>query len=47
MAKKYTLTGGRKAFNGLLKSLIQLGVPTGSTVLLFSDGVQATNRADR
>ena len=38
MSKKYTLTGGRKAFNALLKSLIQLGVPTGSTVLLTVPG---------
>jgi deazaflavin-dependent oxidoreductase (nitroreductase family) len=38
VAKKYSLTGGRKAFNAFLKTLIQLGIPTGTTVLLTAPG---------
>lgn len=38
MTKTYALTGGRKAFNGVLKTLIRLGIPTGNTVLLTVPG---------
>jgi deazaflavin-dependent oxidoreductase (nitroreductase family) len=38
VAKKYRLTGGRKAFNAILTALIQLGIPTGSIVLLTVAG---------
>jgi deazaflavin-dependent oxidoreductase (nitroreductase family) len=38
VAKKYRLTRGRKAFNAILTALIQLGLPTGSTVLLTVAG---------
>jgi deazaflavin-dependent oxidoreductase (nitroreductase family) len=38
VAKTYSLSGGRKAFNAVLKTLIQLGIPTGTTVLLTVPG---------
>jgi deazaflavin-dependent oxidoreductase (nitroreductase family) len=38
VAKKFRLTGGRKAFNSFLKGLIQVGIPTGRTVLLTVPG---------
>ena len=38
MAKTYSLSGGTKAFNAFLKTLIQLGVPSGSTVVLTVPG---------
>jgi hypothetical protein len=38
VAKKYSLTGGIKAFNGFAKGLIRLGVPTGSIALLTAPG---------
>jgi deazaflavin-dependent oxidoreductase (nitroreductase family) len=38
VATTYSLTGGRKALNAFLKSLIQLGIPSGSTVVLTAPG---------
>jgi deazaflavin-dependent oxidoreductase (nitroreductase family) len=38
VAKTYSLTGGTKAFNTFLKSLIQLGIPSGSTFVLTVPG---------
>jgi deazaflavin-dependent oxidoreductase (nitroreductase family) len=40
VAKKYTLTGSTKAFNGFAKGLIRLGVPTGNIALLTVPGRQ-------
>lgn len=38
MAKTYRLSGGRKAFNQVMKGLIGLGVPTGNVYLLTVSG---------
>lgn len=38
VATTYSLTGGKKAFNGLVISLIKLGIPSGSTVVLTAPG---------
>jgi deazaflavin-dependent oxidoreductase (nitroreductase family) len=38
MAKKYSLTGGTKAFNALAKTLMQLRLPTGGIALLTVPG---------
>ena len=38
MSKKYTLTGGTKAFNSFVKGLIRLGVPTGPMFMLTVQG---------
>ena len=38
MAKTYSLTGGTTAFNAFLKSLIQLGIPSGGTVVVTARG---------
>lgn len=38
MAKKYTLDGATKTFNGLLKGLIGMGMPFGKTVILTVPG---------
>ena len=38
MAKKYSLTGATKAFNTFVKTLMQLGIPTGRVVLLTVPG---------
>ncbi len=38
MAKTFSLTGGRKTFNAFVKSLIQLGIPSGGTVVLTAPG---------
>jgi len=40
VAKKYTLDGGTKAFNGFLKGLIRLGLPTGPMFLLTFNRVK-------
>jgi deazaflavin-dependent oxidoreductase (nitroreductase family) len=38
VAKRYALTGTTKAFNGLAKGLMRLGIPTGNVVLLTVPG---------
>ncbi len=38
MAKTYSLSGGNKAFNAILKTLIQLGIPSGPMVLVTAPG---------
>jgi deazaflavin-dependent oxidoreductase (nitroreductase family) len=38
VAKIYSLSGGRKASNAILKTLIQLGIPSGPTVLVTVPG---------
>jgi deazaflavin-dependent oxidoreductase (nitroreductase family) len=38
VAKKYALTGGTKAFNAFVKTLMQLRIPTGSVALLTVPG---------
>jgi len=38
VSKKYTLTGGTKAFNSFVKGLIRLGVPTGPMFMLTVQG---------
>jgi deazaflavin-dependent oxidoreductase (nitroreductase family) len=38
MAKKYSLTGGTKAFNAFAKTLMQLRIPTGGIALLTVPG---------
>jgi deazaflavin-dependent oxidoreductase (nitroreductase family) len=38
VAKTYSLDGGTKAFNGFLKGLIRIGVPTGPIVMLSVPG---------
>jgi deazaflavin-dependent oxidoreductase (nitroreductase family) len=38
VAKTYSLSGSTKALNAFLKSLIQLGIPSGSTVVLTAPG---------
>jgi deazaflavin-dependent oxidoreductase (nitroreductase family) len=40
VAKKYTLTGSTRAFNGFARGLIRLGVPTGNIALLTVPGRQ-------